>query len=676
VSSTGYAISVLGLLLVATVLTSLMSRLRLAKFAHLPAILGFGGSAVLALLMLRAVAIDGPAGPTPGLGMQLSEEFPFVSLSTTSEPTTWFHAGLFHVTFSLGIDPLAAIMLTTVTFVATWIALFSAGYMHGEQGYTRYFAIMCLFVFFMCLLVLANNFFLLLTGWEGVGVCSYLLVGFYYSKPSAAAAARKAFLVTRLGDVGFVLGIFLLWSVSGYRTNLSEIFANIADNPPSTAVMTTICLLLFCGAVGKSAQLPLYVWLPDAMEGPTPVSALIHAATMVTAGVYLLARCAPLFVQVPDVQVLIAMTGALTAFLAAFIALTQTDLKRVLAYSTVSQLGFMFMALGTSGAITPSLAVGAAIFHLFTHAFFKALLFLGSGSVMHAMGGIIDMRKFAGLRRILPVTHATFLVGCAALAGLPLLSGFWSKDQILDALSHSSEHALKHRLIYFGVFALAVLTAGMTAFYTFRAYFLTFWGETRVPEEAGHHAHESPRMMLIPLVVLAIGALFVGAAVEPLSHHAFSDFLARTPAIQQANSHYVAEHHLPPQLHPHFNWVVAGIGTTAAIVGLGIAFALYRKGEVEPIPAAILPVHALSTNKVYVDEIYYVFFVKPAEIIANGCRQIDGFLDAIAKLVSFLPRVGAAVLRPLQNGLVQFYALGMVLGLSVFLLFVVFKITR
>ena len=459
------------------------------RYAYLPAVVSFGSAAVIALTLLSQVS-----------GMQHP--------SYTTDPITWFSAGLVSAEFSITLDPLSCVMLATVTFVATWIALFSGGYMSDEpdSGYVRYFTFMCFFVFSMCLLVLANNFLLLVAGWEGVGLCSYLLVGYYYAKPIAAAAARKAFLVTRLGDAGMLLGIFLFWTAGGYHLSFEKLFEHIANYPPPAGTMTAACLLLFCGAVGKSAQLPLYVWLPDAMEGPTPVSALIHAATMVTAGVYLLARCAPLFVLSPTAQIVVSIIGGLTALLAAFIALTQNDLKRVLAYSTVSQLGYMFMALGCAGAITPTLAVAAAIFHLFTHAFFKALLFLGSGSVMHAMGGVIDVRKFGGLHRLLPVTHATFLIGCCALAGLPIFAGFWSKDQILDALMESADGGASHATLYGIVFLMALLTAMLTAFYTFRAYFLTFWGETVVPPKAGHHAHESPRVMLVPLIVLAVGA--------------------------------------------------------------------------------------------------------------------------------------------------------------------------
>jgi NADH-quinone oxidoreductase subunit L len=510
-----------------------------------------------------------------------------------------------------------------------------------------------------------------MAGWEGVGLCSYLLVGYYYARPSAAAAARKAFLVTRLGDAGFLCGIFLLWQAGGYHTDLGKLFEYVARNPPPPGVMEAACLLLFCGAVGKSAQLPLYVWLPDAMEGPTPVSALIHAATMVTAGVYLLARCSPLFVLAPTAQLVVSLTGGLTALLAAFIALTQTDLKRILAYSTVSQLGFMFMALGTAGAITPGLAIAAAIFHLFTHAFFKALLFLGSGSVMHATGGEIDVRKFGGLRRLLPVTHFTFLCGAAALAGLPLLSGFWSKDLILDALDEAGARAVVHRGGYWAVFGLALVTAFLTAVYTFRAYFLTFWGPERVPPGAEDHAHESPQVMTVPLIVLAVGAVFAGFLAGPFAH-----FVGESHAVELANQVYATKYNIGPAAEHHFSWLIAGISTAIALAGVALAYRLYGNGAEPEVPASLEGAYALSRNKVYVDEVYAGTVVKPAEFLAAAGRQFDGLLDSLARLVAALPRLFAALLRPLQNGLVQFYALGMVLGLAVFVSFIVFRISR
>ena len=470
--------------------------------------------------------------------------------------------------------------------------------------------------------------------------------------------------------MGFILGVFFLWQAGGYHTNIDELMHRITEHPPTDGSLSVALLCLFCGAVGKSAQFPLYVWLPDAMEGPTPVSALIHAATMVTAGVYLLARCAPLFVLAPDAQIVVAWIGGITALLAAFIALAQTDLKRILAYSTVSQLGFMFLALGTGGAIDPTFAVGAAMFHLFTHAFFKALLFLSAGSVMHAMGGVIDVRKFGGLRKRMPVTHLAFLCGAAALAGVPLLSGFWSKDLILESLTEASGSDSPYTAGYFTLFLVACVTAFLTAFYTFRAYLLTFWGPERIPEEAGHHAHESPSSMTTPLLVLAIGAVFVGVAVQPFTH-GFTDFLGTAPSLNQAR---LAAH--AKDVPHHLNWTLMGVSAVLALSGIGAAFALYRNGGAEAAPPGLGRAFALSRNKLYVDEIYTAVLVKPAEVLAFLARVFDGFLDALSRLIAAVPRFVGHWVRPIQNGLVQFYALSMALGLAVFLSFVVFRITR
>jgi NADH-quinone oxidoreductase subunit L len=628
----------------------------LKPHAHWPLIFACGAAAVLAVGLLLRVANG--------------NQSQFVSA-----PVTWFAAGKLTANFTITVDPLACVMLGMITFVSTWIAIFSSGYMRDadhrpDAGYARFFGVMSLFVFSMCGLVLANNFLLLVAFWEGVGLCSYLLVGYYYNKPSAAQAARKAFLVTRLGDTGLLLGIFLFWRIGGYNTDFTALFEYIRQNPPDPATLTLACLLIFCGAVGKSAQFPLYVWLPDAMEGPTPVSALIHAATMVTAGVYLVARTAPLFALSPDAQVVVAWTGGITAILAAFIAVAQSDLKRVLAYSTVSQLGFMFLALGTLGTLSPVFAVTAALFHLFTHAFFKALLFLASGSVMHAMGDVIDMRRFGGLRRVMPVTHVTFLIGAAALAGVPSLSGFWSKDMILEALQEAGEGHTRYAGAFYFLLLVALLTAFLTAFYTFRAYFLTFWGETRVPEEAGHHTHESPAVMTVPLVVLAVGALVVGIVLEPFNH-AFSHFLGRTPSLNLAEAMtgaHAAGH--------AFNWGLAGVSTLVAVGGITLAFMWYGSGGPGRVPPILEPVYALSRDKLYVDEVYYAAVVKPAETLAFLARVFDLFLDSVARLVSAVPRFFGALVRPVQNGLVQFYALSMALGLVVFVAFVAYRITR
>jgi NADH-quinone oxidoreductase subunit L len=384
-------------------------------------------------------------------------------------------------------------------------------------------------------------------------------VGYWHHKHSAAAAARKAFLVTRLGDVGLIIGIFLLWIMgakSGFEfAHAFGVAGYMAQTYP--AMFPAACLLIVCGAVGKSAQFPLYVWLPDAMEGPTPVSALIHAATMVTAGVYLLARCTPLFVLAPVVQLTVAIIGAFTALLAALIALTQHDLKRVLAYSTVSQIGFMFLAVGCANGAATKLAIVAAIFHLFTHAFFKAVLFLASGSVMHAMHDVIDMRQFGGLRKVLPVTHATFLCGALALAGFVGFSGFWSKDMILEAVLEAG-HSLRFGTTYLILFGVALTTALLTAFYTFRAYFRTFWGELRMPE--GAHPHE-PGVMSLPLIVLAVGAVLVGIIVEPFTHW-FSGFLTKASIF--AGTGDSVEHDL--------NWPLILGSAAIAFVGIGLAY--------------------------------------------------------------------------------------------------------
>jgi NADH-quinone oxidoreductase subunit L len=562
--------------------------------------------------------------------------------------------------FSLRADPLSAIMAVTVTFIGLLIAIFSVGYMHGDEGYPRFFAEIALFIFAMTTLVLADNFIVLYAGWEGVGLCSYLLIGFWFTKPAAAAAARKAFLVTRLGDVGLLLGILLLWLVSGYHLDFDSVFE--ASAIPSK-YLPAICLLIFCGAVGKSAQFPLHVWLPDAMEGPTPVSALIHAATMVTAGVYLVARCTPLYSHAPDVQVIVASIGGFTALFAALIALTQNDLKRVLAYSTISQLGYMFLALGSAIAVGNSaslvtLGVTAAIFHLFTHAFFKALLFLSAGSVMHAMGGVIDMRRFGGLRRLLPITHATFLCGAAALAGVPLLSGFWSKDEILSATDEASHASAGYGIEYRILFLVGLATAGLTAFYTFRAYFLTFWGEERVPEEAGHHAHESPPVMTIPLLVLATGAVGVGALVGPLTHW-FGHLVSHLPD-------------LTPEAAHHENLLLMLISSIVALAGIGVAWWMYvvQPGLPGRLANRLQALYQLSLNKFEIDELYDSLIVRPLAGFAEFCRLIDHYVvDGIVDLIGHVPRLIADILfRPMQNGLVQFYALAMVLGLAVFLI--------
>src|SRR6202453_1526906 len=416
---------------------------------------------------------------------------------------TWITAGQFKVDFSLQIDQLTIIMLGVVTFVSLLVHIYSTGYMAHEEGYYRFFSYLNLFVFFMLTLVLAANVVLMFVGWEGVGLCSYLLIGFWFLKQSAISAGKKAFITTRIGDFGFTIGILLLfWTFKS--VDFSTIFKQLANMQPETfvptGVLTAISLLLFTGAIGKSAQLPLYVWLPDAMEGPTPVSALIHAATMVTAGVYMVARMNPLFSRAPIALFVVALIGALTAFYAATIGLVQTDIKKVLAYSTVSQLGYMFLGLGVG-------AYASGVFHLMTHAFFKGLLFLAAGSVIHAMGGEQDMRLMGGLRSKIPITFWTMFIATFAIAGIPGFAGFFSKDAILEAAKDGPN-------ANFWLWLLGVVAAGMTSFYMFRLIFLTFFGKPRYDEHKVH-VHESPHNMTVPLIFLAILSTVGGWVAAP-----------------------------------------------------------------------------------------------------------------------------------------------------------------
>lgn len=574
---------------------------------------------------------------------------------------SWIDFKTMQVPVIFQLDALTRIMLVVVTGVGLMVAVFSAGYMSHDPGYPRFFAEFSLFVFSMTGLVLASNFLLLYVFWESVGLCSYLLIGFWFARPAAAAAARKAFLVNRIGDFGFLLGILLLWVTFDFNMGFAETLGNpdaiakiATDNPGR---ITLICLLLSCGAVGKSAQFPLHVWLPDAMEGPTPASALIHAATMVTAGVYMVARCTPLFVHSPDAQLVVAGIGGTTALLAALIALTQTDLKRVLAYSTLSQLGYMFLALG-SAAGNPKLAsfaVVAAIFHLFTHAFFKALLFLSAGSVMHAMGNVIDMRKFSGLRHALPITHWSFLAGAVALAGLPPFAGFWSKDEILMALFAGGEEG-PYKSYFLFLFGVGVGTAALTAFYTFRAYFMTFWGEEKFPPEAGHHPHDASAVMAIPLAVLALFALGVGAAAGPT--HWFPHYVAETAGLPHAEEVHVG--HLPMIL-----------GSVAGVLGVALAWIMYGRPSILPerLATGFPRLYRLSLDRFYLDEILYSFFVKPTMTFARRLTRADNRgLDATVDLIGSTPAAFGRAFRFAQNGLVQSYALITFLGVAVILL--------
>jgi len=581
----------------------------------------------------------------------------------------------FHVDVTLRADSLTVTMLAMVTFVSLLVAVYSIGYMHGDRGYWRFFAYIGLFVFSMTMLVSVSNFLLLYVFWEAVGLCSYLLIGFWYQRPEAAAAGKKAFLVNRVGDFGFALGVFLIWTTYGTlnfhdSAGVPGVLGQERLQDPTLfatgGVATAICLLLMLGACGKSAQFPLHVWLPDAMEGPTPVSALIHAATMVTAGVYMVARCAPLFVASADAQVVVAAIGGFTALLAALIALTQTDLKRILAYSTISQLGYMFLGLGVGTLV----GITAGMFHLFTHAFFKALLFLGAGSVMHAMGGVIDIRRFAGLRRRMPITHWTFLFGCLALAGVFPFAGFWSKDVILAAV-----HDRGSADMLFGALYLAGLfTAFLTAFYTFRAFFRTFYGTERVPHEAGDHAHESPRSMTVPLMILAIGALAVGFWFEKV--YDMGEFLAETPSLAygplqtHVSAAEIGAGAREAEDHTSGHLAVALVSTAVALGGVGLAAILYlgRRSLLEALTRLFgaLGLYRLSHGKFFFDELYGALVVRPLEALARLSYWIDRYvIDMLVGAVGQVPVALGATLRALQGGMIQFYALAMVLGLLV-----------
>jgi len=557
--------------------------------------------------------------------------------TVTATLFSWIVAGDFETSVTAYVDPLTAVMLLVVTGVGALIHLYSAGYMHDDAGYARYFAYLNLFVFSMTMLVLAGNFLLLYVFWEAVGLCSYLLIGFWYTRPAAAQAGKKAFIVNRVGDSGFGLGIMWLWSALG-TLDYDGVFKAATELPPATA--TGIALLLFMGACGKSAQLPLHTWLPDAMEGPTPVSALIHAATMVTAGVYMVARSHAIFEQSPVALEVVAWVGVATALFAATIGLVQTDIKRVLAYSTVSQLGYMFAAVGVG-------AYAAGIFHLVTHAFFKALLFLGAGSVIHGLGGEQDLRKMGGLSSRMVTTTITTTIGALGLAGLPGLAGFFSKDEILAAAFVSGHRAM---------WALLLLGAFFTSFYTARMLFLAFYSGPRMSKEAAHHVHESPGVMTLPLAVLALLTVVAGVAFGIPSAHGtrFARFLAPVfPVHDGGHSGAVA--------------LMLLVMTVAAFVaGIALAWAKYMASPIraDEIGRPTTPLHRWLLNAYYVDALYDGLIVRPlltlSEFLARvfDLRLIDGLVNALGRAVV----AGATGLRRLQTGFTVNYALTMLGG--------------
>ena len=544
----------------------------------------------------------------------------------------WIAAGSFKASVGFQVDALSSIMIVTVTTISFLIHVYSFGYMRDDPGFARFFAYLNLFVFSMLVLVLANNYLLMFVGWEGVGLCSYLLIGFRYERKSASDAGKKAFIVNRIGDFGFLLGIFLMVSYLG-TVQYAEVFEK-APLILSTGVATAIALLLFVGACGKSAQFPLYVWLPDAMEGPTPVSSLIHAATMVTAGVYMVARSNVLYTLAPTAGAVVAWVGVATALLAATIALVNTDIKRVLAYSTVSQLGYMFIGVGV-GAYT------AGIFHLFTHAFFKGLMFLAAGSVMHAMQDELDMRKMGGLLGKMRVTGVSFWIGALAIAGIPPLAGFWSKDEILVSAYRSGNLA---------IWALGVVGAVLTAFYMFRLILMTFHGQPR-DRHLYDHAHESPYNMTVPLVVLALGSAVVGFVGVPPGQGWIDAFLSDTAGA----AHHAASGGLS-------GGILVGISVLAGLLGIGIAYRMHRAGRLGATSSN--SVHGLLIRKWYVDEIYHALIVRPVHRLSLVlARVIDAIVvDGIANGLGLLVKGAGWVGTRFQSGNAPTYALWMVLG--------------
>jgi NADH-quinone oxidoreductase subunit L len=573
---------------------------------------------------------------------------------------TWIQAGEFISEVSFLLDPLSAVMILVVTGVGFLIHLYSTGYMAGEAGYYRFFAYMNLFIFMMSVLVLADNYLLMFVGWEGVGLCSYLLIGYYFDRKSAGDAAKKAFIVNRVGDVAFILGVFLIFMTFG-SIRYQEVFEGISQNYPTPeatfGILSAIALLLFIGATGKSAQIPLYVWLPDAMEGPTPVSALIHAATMVTAGVYMIARSAAIYTRTPEVSLLVAGIGILTALMAALIAITQRDIKRVLAYSTISQLGFMFLAVGV-GAFT------AGIFHLMTHAFFKALLFLGAGSVILAIHHEQDLFRMGGLRRYLPITFITMWIATLAIAGVPLFSGFFSKDEIL----WRTFGGLGLYRVFWGV---GVAVAGLTAFYMFRLMLLTFHGERQTHDQHSpdHHqeAHE-PRepswVVTLPLMILAFFSIFSGYIGLPayIGQNRFEHFLE--PAFQYQYFPDLG----PAEAHDYALEIGLTILTTLiAFAGIWIAYTAYVKDREMPrrLAARFSTLYRTLTGKFYVDEAYDAVIVRPTERVSREVlweavdnQVIDGMVNNTG---TFMQRSGRA-LRRIHSGHTRSYAAWILFG--------------
>lgn len=574
---------------------------------------------------------------------------------------TWISSGSLSVSVGFLLDELTSVMLIVVTSVSALVHIYSVGYMRGEDGYYRFFSYLSLFTFSMLMLVLSNNFLQLFFGWEAVGLSSYLLIGFYYKKKSAADAGKKAFIVNRFGDFGFILGLFLIWASFG-TLHYEPIFANIDQIANQTFTIlgitfnlpTAIALLLFCGAIGKSAQLPLHVWLPDAMEGPTPISALIHAATMVTAGIFLVARCNPIFALSMTALNVVTIIGAITCLFAATIALTQTDIKRVVAYSTISQLGYMFIACGVG-------AYSAGIFHLFTHAYFKALLFLGCGSIILGMHHEQDVKNMGGLKKYMPITYLTFLLASLSITGVPGFAGFFSKDAILSTAFASPVAAGK--LAWF----IGTIVAGMTAFYSFRLFFLIFHGEFRGTDKQKADLKESPRVITVPLILLAVGAVGAGYFGIPKvfgGNANFGYFL--DPVLGNALAHPSHTTKL----------ILKAIALSVGAFGIFLAWKMYMKNPEMPktFSERFPKLYQLSLNKYYVDEIYDFLIIKPALFLSR--KVILNFFDIqiIEQVVNGIPKLIGRVsgsMRKIQDGLVSHYLAYMCGGLVFIIIWMV-----
>jgi NADH-quinone oxidoreductase subunit L len=676
--------------------------------SHWPIWIGVGISALMSITLL--------------LGMIAKLGHDHGTIGIVNDWYTWIKTGTgpgnFEAAAGAFFDPLTAVMLCVVCGIGFLITVFAAGYMKGEEGYFRFFAYLGLFIFSMTCLVMGNNLVMLYLGWEGVGLCSYLLIGYYYEKPAAREAAKKAFLVNRIGDFGFGIGIMLTFVVFGTVSYFgSEVGGGVGsytgfiekavqldflrDLPEwKRHAMQWIPFCLMLGAFGKSAQFPLYVWLPDAMEGPTPVSALIHAATMVTAGVYMIARCSTLFVTNTAAMMTVAAVGAFTAIFAATIALRQFDLKKVFAYSTVSQLGFMFVAVGIFAPV-------AGVFHLVTHAFFKALLFLGSGVVMHAMAGEPDLRKMSGLKDKLPATRLLMLIGCLALAGMIPLSGFWSKDEIVAAAFE------KHTAFGALIGSVLLITAFMTAYYTFRLYFRVFEGPLVIPEApAGGHSHSSdidehlatdsahhgsaahghghghghdhdhePFIMILPLIILAAGALLIGFINTP-AWHGLGNFLGRSPSFDLGFSGAAAVdkgYEIDPtaygqhgEHHTAWTWMLVSVAISIAGIGLAYLLHLADRRRADELARKLSPLSKLLDAKYWVDEIYQAVIVEPLRTLGRIFFAVDRFVvDGLVWLVSFVPQAGGWVLKlGVQRGYLQGYAAVMLFGIAAILLII------